>query len=57
MIDQTVNISDVEEWLGTPLDDDGHLVYSVLTIPVYNANKQILGVAQMINKVFTYFRN
>ena len=48
---QTVNISDVAEWLGSPLDDDGQLIYSVLTIPVYNANKQILGVAQMINKV------
>ena len=39
------------EWLGAPLEDAGVQVYSVLTMPVYNAAKQILGVAQMINKV------
>lgn len=48
---QTLNVSDVVEWLGAPLEDGGIQVYSVLTMPVYNAAKHILGVAQMINKV------
>ncbi|XP_064105457.1 cGMP-specific 3',5'-cyclic phosphodiesterase-like [Macrobrachium nipponense] len=47
---QTVNINDVLEWLGTTLDDGGFITHNVLTIPIYNSSRKILGVAQMINK-------
>ncbi|XP_071545340.1 cGMP-specific 3',5'-cyclic phosphodiesterase isoform X2 [Panulirus ornatus] len=47
---QTVNISDVLEWLGAPLKDGGLVTHSVLTIPIFNSSRRILGVAQMINK-------
>ncbi|XP_076037013.1 cGMP-specific 3',5'-cyclic phosphodiesterase-like isoform X2 [Oratosquilla oratoria] len=51
---QTLNISDVEGWRGSPLEGDeeeGFVTKSVLTIPIYNSARQVLGVAQMINKV------
>ena len=39
------------EWYGSNLEHEGFQTLSVLTIPVYNSDKQILGVTQMINKV------
>ncbi|ROT63112.1 putative cGMP-specific 3 [Penaeus vannamei] len=47
---QTVNINNVVEWLGSPLEDSGMVTHSVLTIPIFNSSKKILGVAQLINK-------
>ncbi|KAK4296300.1 hypothetical protein Pmani_031195 [Petrolisthes manimaculis] len=47
---QTININNVVEWLGGPLEDEGQITNSVLTIPIFNSSRQILGVAQMINK-------
>ena len=36
--------------MGTPLEDEGLMTFSVLVIPIFNSKKEILGVAQMINK-------
>ncbi|KAK8379681.1 hypothetical protein O3P69_019581 [Scylla paramamosain] len=51
----TVNINNVIQWLGAPLEDQGLMTHSVLTIPIFNASRKILGVAQLINKVTGYF--
>ncbi|KAL7639239.1 UNVERIFIED_CONTAM: hypothetical protein RMT77_010773 [Armadillidium vulgare] len=49
-VGMTINISDVQGWMGAPLETEGLLTFSVLTIPIFNSAKQIVGVAQMINK-------
>ncbi|KAB7497832.1 cGMP-specific 3',5'-cyclic phosphodiesterase [Armadillidium nasatum] len=51
-VGMTINISDVQGWMGAPLETEGLLTFSVLTIPIFNSAKQIVGVAQMINKKF-----
>ncbi|XP_045539863.1 cGMP-specific 3',5'-cyclic phosphodiesterase [Papilio machaon] len=53
---KAVNISDVEEWrrdnmfVGEAAPDDASNVRTMLCMPIVNANKDVIGVAQLINK-------
>ena len=50
---QVLNLSNVSSWLGEELepDDDGFVPNTMLSIPIYNGTRDLIGVAQLINKV------
>lgn len=55
---KSLNISDLDEWrkenkvtISDPSSDDAAGVRTMLCMPIVNANKDVIGVAQLINKV------
>lgn len=55
---KALNISDVEEWrrennmvVTDAAIDDAVNIRTMLCMPIVNANKDVIGVAQLINKV------
>ena len=55
---QVLNLSNVSSWLGEELepDDDGFVPNTMLSIPIYNGTRDLIGVAQLINKVVVQMR-
>lgn len=56
---QTLNIADGQAWLGAggagPADSVGQETKTILCMPIVNGQKDVIGVAQLINKVNTFF--
>ena len=49
---QVLNLSSVANWLGEQLEDkDGFVPKTMLCLPIYNGQRDVIGVAQLINKV------
>ena len=49
---QVLNISNVANWLGEKLEDrDGFIPKTMLSVPIFNGARDVIGVAQLINKV------
>nr|CAD7407059.1 unnamed protein product [Timema poppensis] len=50
---QILNIGDVSSWMSQEEreDEDGFLTRSILSMPIVNGQKTVIGVAQLINKV------
>ena len=49
---QVLNLSSVANWLGEKLEDrDGFVPKTMLSLPIYNGQRDVIGVAQLINKV------
>ena len=49
---QVLNLSSVANWLGEKLEDrDGFIPKTMLSLPIYNGQRDVIGVAQLINKV------
>ena len=47
-----LNLSSVANWLGEKLEDkDGFVPKTMLCLPIYNGQRDVIGVAQLINKV------
>merc|ERR1719369_2304190 len=44
---EVLNLEDVSSWF----EEDGFKPKSMITIPVYNGQRTVIGVAQLINKV------
>lgn len=50
-----LNLSSVANWLGEKLEDkDGFVPKTMLCLPIYNGQGDVIGVAQLINKVGLY---
>ena len=48
-----LNLSSVANWLGEKLEDkDGFVPKTMLCLPIFNGQRDVIGVAQLINKVF-----
>ena len=49
---KVLNISNVANWLGEKLEDrDGFIPKTMLSVPIFNGARDVIGVAQLINKV------
>ena len=49
---QVLNLSSVTDWLGEKLEDnDGFIPKTMLCLPIFNGSRDVIGVAQLINKV------
>ncbi len=49
---QVLNLSSVANWLGESLEDkDGFVPKTMLCLPIFNGQHDVIGVAQLINKV------
>ena len=49
---QVLNLSSVANWLGEKLEDkDGFKPKTMLCLPIFNGQSDVIGVAQLINKV------
>ena len=49
---QVLNLSNVGAWLGENLEDrDGFVPKTMLCLPIFNGQRDVIGVAQLINKV------
>ena len=47
-----MNLSNVGAWLGENLEDrDGFVPKTMLCLPIFNGQRDVIGVAQLINKV------
>ena len=47
-----LNLSSVANWLGEELEDkDGFVPKTMLCLPIFNGQRDVIGVAQLINKV------
>ena len=47
-----LNLSSVANWLGEKLEDkDGFVPKTMLCLPIFNGQRDVIGVAQLINKV------
>jgi hypothetical protein len=47
-----LNLSNVGAWLGENLEDrDGFVPKTMLCLPIFNGQRDVIGVAQLINKV------
>ena len=54
---QVLNLSSVANWLGEKLEDrDGFVPKTMLSLPIYNGQRDVIGVAQLINKVTAVFK-
>ena len=52
VMSQVLNLSSVANWLGEQLEDkDGFVPKTMLCLPIYNGQRDVIGVAQLINKV------
>lgn len=52
IMSQVLNLSSVANWLGEQLEDkDGFVPKTMLCLPIYNGQRDVIGVAQLINKV------
>ena len=51
-----LNLSSVANWLGEKLEDkDGFVPKTMLCLPIFNGQRDVIGVAQLINKVTNPF--
>lgn len=50
---QVLNLSNVADWLGqdTFEEADGFVPVNMLCVPIFNGQGEVIGVAQLINKV------
>ena len=49
-----MNLNSVASWLGEKLEDrDGFIPKTMLSFPIFNGQRDVIGVAQLINKVRT----
>ena len=49
---QVLNLSNVGAWLGENLEDrDGFVPKTMLCLPIFNGQRDVIGIAQLINKV------
>lgn len=52
---QIINIADINEWLREHTDilpdDEINIIPAILCMPIINGQKNVIGVAQLINKV------
>ncbi len=49
---EVLNLSSVANWLGEKLEDkDGFVPKTMLCLPIFNGQRDVIGVAQLINKV------
>ena len=48
-----LNLSNVASWLGEPqfAEADGFVPGNMLCVPIFNGQREVIGVAQLINKV------
>lgn len=52
---EILNIGDVASWLKTPVMETGsEPARSILCMPIANGQKEVIGVAQLINKVHKF---
>jgi cGMP-specific 3',5'-cyclic phosphodiesterase len=52
---QVLNLSSVAAWLGENLEDrDGFVPKTMLCLPIFNGQRDVIGVAQLINKVIDF---
>lgn len=50
---QILNIGDMSSWMNQEVkEEDGFVSRSILCMPIVNGQKDIIGVAQLINKVY-----
>lgn len=48
---EVLNLSNVAEWFGEDLEDrDGFVPRTMLSLPIFNGQRTVIGVAQLINK-------
>ena len=50
---QVLNLSNVFDWMGEApsAESDGFVPETMLCLPIFNRNKIVIGVAQLMNKV------
>ena len=47
-----MNVNSVANWLGEKIEDrDGFIPKTMLSLPIFNGQRDVIGVAQLINKV------